>query len=226
VAARDPRAAHATFSRVLFARVVRALRPWGLDVRRRSSFGAYLDTADVLDEHLLRETIGLADELVVMTLAHVADLLQVRIAQRFARLTERCKRILSLARLDDIANESKEITFTGRVGEAAGRSHRLSDDGLGNAGFGAERTLILFEHSLVLAHLRDDAGAEIAVADVIRLTLVILEVLQQRAVLHRGIADLALEEIESFIHETSVTRAGSALHDVRHVGPAGSPFAR
>jgi hypothetical protein len=226
VAARDPRAAHATFSRVLFARVVRALRPWGLDVRRRSSFGAYLDTADVLDEHLLRETIGVTDELFVVTLAHVADLLQLGVPQRFARLAEGRKRVLRLARLDDIADEAKEITFAGGVGKAARRAHCLSDDGLGNTGFGAEGLLVFFEHPLVLAHLRDDAGAEIAIANVIRLPFVILEVLQQRAVLHRRVADLALEEIESFIHETSGLRAGSALQDVRHVGPAGSSFAR
>ena len=136
---------------------VRALRPWRLYVRGRSSFGACLDAAHVLDEHLLRETIGVPNELLVVTLAHVTDLLQLRIAERSARLAERCEGILGLTRLDDIAHESNEITFAGSVGEAAGRSHCLPDDGLGDTCLGVEGLLILLQHSLMLSHLRDGA---------------------------------------------------------------------
>ena len=48
--------------------------------------------------------------------------------------------------------------------------------------------------------LRQKARAECAVARVVRLLLVIDQVLHERLVLHHGVVDLALQEIDSTVH--------------------------
>jgi len=141
-----------------------------------------------------------SDKFLVLSLAHFADLLQLGVAQGFARIAERCKRILRLTCLDNVSHESEEVTLTGGVSEIARNSHCLADDRFRNTSLGAEGMLIFLEHALMLPHLRDDTRAKIAIADVIRLTLVVFEILEQRAVLHRRVADLAFEELESFVH--------------------------
>jgi len=66
---------------------------------------------------------------------------------------------------------------------------------------GADLLLVRLEHALVLPHLRDEARAQVAIATVLRLTLMVLQRLEERLVLHHRIVDLALQEILPSIHE-------------------------
>src|SRR5687767_3387951 len=133
------------------------LEPRRFDIGGRTDVGAGLDPARVLDEHLLDEPVRFTHELVVVLLAHLTDALQLRIRERFPRLTERRERVLGLPRRHNVADETKEIAFAGSVRQVARDAHRLSERLFTHAGLGADLLLILLEHPLMLAHLWDRA---------------------------------------------------------------------
>jgi hypothetical protein len=207
-----------------FARA--ALESRRLRARRRPDLSAGLDSPRVLDEHLLDEAIRFAKELLVVRLACLPDALELRIRERFPGFAERGERILRLARFDDISHESKEVALACRVGEVSGDSHRLADDRLRNAGLSADLALVLLEKPLMLAHSWNRSRAEVAISNVVRLLFVILEILQQRSVLHRRIADLAFEKVDAFVHWTSESRAARSLQVTRQLRHRSQTFSR
>jgi hypothetical protein len=79
------------------------------------------------------------------------------------------------------------------------------------------------EHLLVRRGLRQEARAQVAIALVLGLLLVVGEVLDERAVLHHRVVDLRLEECGATIHEkTSDEFEFSSPWEMAQSGPAGS----
>jgi hypothetical protein len=73
----------------------------------------------------------------------------------------------------------------------------------------------------VLAHARDVLAAQVAEARVLRLSLVVLEVPQERLVLHHRVVDLALQEVGSAIHRSPRGKGlpRAAVHTPRQSWP-------
>jgi hypothetical protein len=171
------------------------------DVARCPGASGRFDAASVLDEYLLGQPVRLAHEFFVVSLAHLSNLFELWIGEGSARLAERRERVLRLTGGHDVANEPEEVAFSRGIGEVSGNPHCLPQDLLRDAGLRANLPLIVLEHSLVLAHLWNGARAQVAIARVLRLLFVIFQVLEERTVLHDGVVDLALQEIDASVHE-------------------------
>ena len=127
-----------------------------------------------------------------MALSDVAYLLQLEVAQDLAGLAEGLEGVLGLPGHYDIANQSQEIAFAGGIGKVPRGTKRGAKKLLAYAGVSAELRLILLQHSLMLAHLRNVTGAQVTESGILGLALVILERVEKGVMLHYGIVDLAL----------------------------------
>jgi len=105
-----------------------------------------------------------------------------------------------LARHHNVADQSQIIAFARGVGEITGNTGSRSEDFPGDARLTAKLLLILLQHTLMLAHVRDVSRAKIPESWIVRLSLVLLERTEKRAVLHHGIVHLTLEEFATVIH--------------------------
>ena len=178
----------------------------------------------MLDEHLLREPVRLVDVLVVMPFPHLSDSCELFDPECAARLAERLEGVFRLTAGHDIADETEEVALSHGISEITRNAERLAEHLLGDAGLGADTGLKVLQQSLVLAHVRNVARAEVAKTLIFRLALVILEVLQEGSVLHHRVVDLALEKIDAALHQ-----APSGVDDVRSQGgvqDAGQPHVR
>jgi hypothetical protein len=154
----------------------------------------------VIEVHLHGEAIRLVGVLLVVALPRLADLLQALVVRRTPHLGHRIEGVLRLARGDDVADKAQEVALAHCVGGVAGETEGGAEGLLRDARLGADGLLVLVDHALVLAHLRDEPAAEIPVADVLRLALVVLEVAQEGLMLHDQVVDLALVEVVTAIH--------------------------
>src|SRR5687767_1975907 len=102
------------------------LEPWRPDVARGSSSRRRLYPAGMFDEHLLDEPVRFANELLVVTLAYLPDLLELRIRQLAAREPECREHVLRLPCCHDVAHEAQEVAFTSGVCEVARDAHRFA----------------------------------------------------------------------------------------------------
>ena len=154
----------------------------------------------MLDEHLLNKSVRFAIVLVVMSLANLTDLGELRVAQGPAAIAEGLEGVLGLAGHDDVADEAEKIALAGRIGQIAGLAEHRAEDVLAGAHFRAEGVLVFLEHPLMLANAWNMAAAEVAEAGIVRLLLVILDGFEEGFMLHYCVVDLAFEEIESAVH--------------------------
>ena len=188
-----------------------------------------LRTARVLDEDLLNEAIRFFHILVVVSLADVTDVGQLLDAELLSAFAERLEGVLGLSRHDDVTDEAQKVALTGSVREILRDAKRLSSNLLQHPtdvfhdvsfAFGGAltyRTLKLLEHSLVLAHARDVARAEVAETLILRLRLMIDERAQERVVLHYRVVDLASDEVDTAFHCVALSFGGGAMvHKTRH----------
>jgi hypothetical protein len=106
-----------------------------------------------------------------------------------------------LPRHHDVTDEAQEVALARTVGEITRHTHRLAHRLLDHPLFGAELLLVLLEHALMLAHVRNVPSAQVAEAPVFGLPLVILERLEESAMLHDRVVDLRLQEISTSFHE-------------------------
>lgn len=159
-----------------------------------------VDTANVFHEQLLRQSIGFAHEGIVVSLSDFTDLVESSVAQGFSGFAERLESVLRLTRHNDVLNESQKIVFTRCIGEVSNESSRSPDRLLHHSRFGTKRGLILLEHPLVLAHVRNVPRAEIPEAYIVGLLLVLLDGTEHCLVLHDGVVDLRFKKVESELH--------------------------
>lgn len=177
-----------------------------LDPRRglyrwpRSRLQHELRAPRVLDEHLLCETVRVVNVLVVVSFGDFADPRELVDPERTAGLAEGLEGVFRLTSGHDVADEAEEIALAHRIGEIACNTEGLAEHLLTDASFGADSRLEIFQHPLMLAHARDVTGAQVAKALILRLTLVILEVLQEGSVLHHRVVDLALQKVDAALH--------------------------
>ena len=75
-----------------------------------------LGAACVLDEHLLNKAVRFLHIIIVMALAQLTDVRELLNAKLTTALAERLERVFCLTSHNDIADQSKEITLTRRVG--------------------------------------------------------------------------------------------------------------
>ena len=160
---------------------------------------------DLLDEQLLNKPVRLPVVRVVVSLAGLADPSELRQAKRAAGLPESLERVFGLAGKDDIAYQAKEVALADRVGQVTGSIYRCAEGPLEDAC--ARRTqfvLIVFQHSLVVAHGRYVACTEIAEARVFGLCCVVLQSLEKGVMLCGSVVHLGFEKVVACIHCSSV----------------------
>src|SRR5687768_551974 len=157
-------------------------------------------TSDVLDEHILSETVCFLHVHVVMALAGITDFPELLIPQLPARFAEGLEGVLRLARHDNVRHETQEVALARHVGQILRDAHRLSEHLLRDAALRAKLLLILLEHALMLAHYRYVAAAQFAEARILRLALMVHERIQERLMLHGRVVDLAAQEVDSSVH--------------------------
>jgi len=69
----------------------------------------------MLDEHLRDEPVRVANELLVVLLAHLSDPLELGVCEHTPCFAERAERVLRLTSRYDVANEPEEIALTSDV---------------------------------------------------------------------------------------------------------------
>src|SRR6185437_8628856 len=74
---------------------------------------------DLLDEQLLHQSVRVPVVRIMVALAGLPNVRQLRQTQRPASLAEGLERIFGLPRHDDIADQAEEVTFSDRIGEVA-----------------------------------------------------------------------------------------------------------
>jgi hypothetical protein len=154
----------------------------------------------MLDEHLLNQPVRLAVVFVVMPLADLTDLGELRVAECATAVAERLEGVFGLPGHHDVPDEPEEITLPRRVGEIPRLSENGSEEFFSFARFRAQRLLVVLEHSLMLSRPGNMPAAEIAKPAVLGLLLMILERFEKGAMLHYGVVYLAFEKIETAIH--------------------------
>src|SRR5687768_4111065 len=154
----------------------------------------------MLDEHLLGELVGFLDELVVMPLSHFTDLRELRKSQRASRFTECLERVLGLASQYDVPDEPDEVALLHDVRQIASRAESHGGGLLGQSVPRTERRLVFLKHALMLQCLRNEASAQLAIARVSRLGLVILDGLCKGAMHEHRVGYLALQKVDTAFH--------------------------
>src|SRR5205085_8540275 len=129
---------------------------------------------DVLDEHLLHERVCFAVVVIVMALADLSDVSKLGVAEDAAAIAECLERVFRLPRHHDVADQSQEIAFTRSVGQITSFAKHCSNEFFSSASLGAEHMLVILEHSLMLANVRNVAAAKISKANVVGLFFVVL----------------------------------------------------
>src|SRR6185503_8544171 len=133
----------------------------------------------MLDEDLLYQGVRLTIVVVVVTLANLTDLRQLSVAEDAAAVPESLEGVFGLARHHDVADESEEVALARRVREVTSLPEHSAYEFLTRAAvIAAESFLIVLQHPLVLADVRNMPAAEIPKANVLCLFLVILECLE------------------------------------------------
>ncbi len=127
----------------------------------------------MLDEHLLHERVRFAVVVIVMPLADLSDLSKLGVAEDAATVAERLESVFRLARHHDVADQSQEIAFTRSVGQVTSFAKHCPNEFLSSASLGAEHMLVILEHSLMLANVRNVAAAKISKANVFGLFFVV-----------------------------------------------------
>ena len=118
-----------------------------------------------------------------------------RVAEELPSLTESLEGVFALSRQHDVSDEPEEIALARSVGEITRRAQGSAKEFLALPHFGPELRLILLEHALVLAHVGNVPGAEVAKARVFRLFLVIFQRLEESLMLHDRVVYLAFEKV-------------------------------
>ena len=137
----------------------------------------------MLHEHVLHEPVGFLHVAIVVPLANLSDLVKRLVAHHLSRFAESLEAVLGLPCHHDVADEAKEIALASRVCQVPSSSKRCADELLRRSRGSSELRLILLQHALVLPHVRNVAGAEIAKAGVLRVVFVVFERIQERLVL-------------------------------------------
>jgi hypothetical protein len=170
-----------------------------MDLSRRPLSTAF-ETLHVLDENLLNEPIGFLHVDIVIALSGVSYLLQLDVPKHLACLAKGLEGVFRLPGHYDITNESQEIAFASGIRKVPCGAKRGADKLLPDTRLGPELRLILLEHSLMLAHIGNVPGAQVAETSIFRLALVILERLEKGLMLHNGVVDLAFQKIDAAVH--------------------------
>src|SRR6185437_8458932 len=104
---------------------------------------------------------------IMVALAGLPNVRQLRQTQRPASLAEGLERIFGLPRHDDIADQAEEVTFSDRIGEVAGGAHGRADGAFQDAcARRAKLALIVLQHALMITHGGYVACAQVAEARV------------------------------------------------------------
>src|SRR6267143_723889 len=184
----------------------RLLRRASMKIRRRFELGGSRapgeasDALHVFHEHVLNQSVRFLHVGVVVPLADLANLMECTISHHLAGFAKGLERVFGLARHHDVSNDAQKVALTSGVGEIARTSEHHSDDVLSRPDLRAELRLILLEHALMLAHLRNVARAEIAEPVVFRLIFMGLQRAEKYPVLHDGAVDLALQKLRPAFH--------------------------
>jgi len=155
---------------------------------------------DPLDEHVLQQAVRLVGVRVVVTLPNVSDFLKGAVAHHFPGFSKRLERIFGLTRHRDVANEPGVVARASGVSKIMHDFRGCSSSSCSDPGVGTELRLVLLEHALMFAHVRNVMRAKIPEAGIVGLCLVVFERAKKGRVLSHGAIHLAFEKGVPALH--------------------------
>lgn len=151
------------------------------------------NTTYMLCKRLLRQLVELALHVIVVAFTHSSNLCETWLSDTIPDRGKRGERVLRLTNRHHVADDAQEIAASHRVdGVTTKRKYGAEKPFRSFTARLADLITVTLERLLMLTHLREMPGAQFAIPLILSLLRVFFEVLQQRAMLHDGVADLSL----------------------------------